>query len=101
LVPAPFSTLSEGTCPFAFPIELDNPKIFLESLSQKGVLGLLFWINAHPSLPIDNFPRSRVLRERMFALPVHQELTKTDLKKIVDAVTESRVNFSKVEYSSV
>lgn len=89
MVPKPFSELPEGACPFAFPIEVYNAGEFLERLRHKGILGLLFWKNPHPSLPVDNFPRSKALRERVLALPVHQELTSEDLKLIVESVKES------------
>lgn len=88
LVPAAFLSLPEGACPFAFPIEVSNPKLFLDSLHRRGVLGLLFWLNPHPSLPVDDFPRSRALRERVLALPVHQELRMADLIMIVRAVQQ-------------
>ncbi|OKL39550.1 hypothetical protein A3841_00965 [Pontibacter flavimaris] len=90
MVPRQFVYLPDGACPFAFPIEVENARPFLERLRQKGVLGLLFWINPHPTLPVEEFPRSRFLRERVLALPVHQELTEYDLKRIVSAVQESR-----------
>lgn len=91
MVPVAFSTLPEGACPFAFPIEVSDPKLFLDSLRRKGILGLLFWLNPHPSLPVEDFPRSKLLRERVLALPVHQELTKVDLTMIVDAVKQCQV----------
>lgn len=94
MVPTPFSLLPEGASPFAFPIEVSEPRVFLDRLKSKGILGLLFWLNPHPSLPVEKFPRSKMLRERVLALPVHQELTETDLIKIVNAVTSSRVDRS-------
>lgn len=92
MVPGPFSTLPDGACPFAFPLEVNEPKLFLENLRREGVLGLLFWLNPHPSLPVSDFPRSKALREKVVALPVHQELTLKDLIKIVHAVHKCREN---------
>ncbi len=90
MVPSQFARLPSGACPFAFPLEVQDARLFLERLHRKGVLGLLFWINPHPSLPVDDFPRSRFLRERVLALPVHQELTEQDMRRIVRAVHECR-----------
>ncbi|WP_276499745.1 DegT/DnrJ/EryC1/StrS family aminotransferase [Pontibacter litorisediminis] len=101
LVPRPFSLLPEGACPFAFPIEVGDAKLFLSKLRQKGVLGLLFWINPHPSLPVEEFPRSRALRENLLALPVHQELTKNNLFMIVNAVRECLESKSEIVVSAV
>ncbi|HEY4652172.1 MAG TPA: DegT/DnrJ/EryC1/StrS family aminotransferase [Pontibacter sp.] len=89
IVPFPFSVVPEGACPFAFPIEVRQSKNFLRRLQTRGVIGLLFWLNPHPSLPVENFPKSKALREHMLALPVHQELTRADLIQIVNAVKES------------
>lgn len=86
LVPHAFSSLPEGACPFAFPIESDDADAVLQRMRRYGVEGLLFWRNAHPSLPVDEFPVSRALRARVFAVPVHQELTQSELEQIADAV---------------
>lgn len=90
MVPAPFTYLPEGASPFAFPVEVNEPREFLAKLRLRGVMGLLFWLNPHPSLPVENFPRSKSLREGVIALPVHQELTFENLQQIVDAVKEVR-----------
>jgi dTDP-4-amino-4,6-dideoxygalactose transaminase len=89
LVPLPFAILPDGACPFGFPVMVNEPRAFLKRLHAYGVVGLLFWINPHPSLPVADFPRSRVLREGVIALPVHQELTRSELQQIVDAVRRS------------
>jgi dTDP-4-amino-4,6-dideoxygalactose transaminase len=86
LVPAPFVSLPEGASPFAFPIEVENGRPFLKRLHRYGVLGELFWLYPHPSLPVHDFPRSKALRDRIVALPVHQELTSPELQQIVEAV---------------
>lgn len=88
IVPQPFRSLPEGACPFAFPLELDQPGEFLEQMRKKGVMGLLFWINPHPSLPVERFPRSKQLREKVLALPVHQELDQSELEQIIKSTKE-------------
>jgi dTDP-4-amino-4,6-dideoxygalactose transaminase len=90
MVPRPFAALSEGACPFAFPVESSDAPAFLERLRHRGVEGTLFWLYPHPSLPVADFPRSRALRERVLALPVHQELARVELQHIVDAVCDCR-----------
>lgn len=92
MVPYPFALLPEGASPFAFPVEVKDPREFLARLRRRGVVGLLFWLNPHPSLPVADFPKSKLLREGMLALPVHQELTLEDLQQIVDAVQASRTD---------
>lgn len=89
LVPAPFAILPEGACPFAFPVQVDNAKLFLERLHKYGVAGILFWLYPHPSLPVQNFPKSEAFREHVIALPVHQELNFVELRQIVKAVAKA------------
>jgi len=86
LVPRPFAKLPEGACPFAFPVEVNEAPSVLKKLRRYGVEGILFWRNAHPSLPVQDFPISMSFRNRVFAIPVHQELTPSELNQIADAV---------------
>jgi dTDP-4-amino-4,6-dideoxygalactose transaminase len=89
LVPRPFVELPEGACPFAFPVEVTNADEVLGQLRRYGVVGILFWRNPHPSLPVMDFPVSRAFRNRVFAIPVHQELTRSELQQIVEAVLKA------------
>jgi dTDP-4-amino-4,6-dideoxygalactose transaminase len=95
LVPLPFRTLRGGESPFAFPIEAENPRGFLKSLRKRGIEGLLFWFFPHPSLPVEDFPKSKLRRDHILAVPVHQELTKAHLEHIVDAVLETQSKLAK------
>ena len=65
---------------------MDDAHEVLIRLRRLGVEGILFWRNAHPSLPVMDFPVSMVYRSRVFAVPVHQELTPSELQQIVEAV---------------
>jgi hypothetical protein len=89
LVPPPFVTLPQGASPFAFPIESDDADAVLKKLRRYGIDGLLFWRNAHPSLPANKFPLSMAFRNRVFAVPVHQELTQSELFQISEALHKS------------
>ena len=86
LVPAPFATLPDGACPFAFPVESDDGSRFVDELEGHGVKAVLLWKHPHPSLPADGFPEAKRLRESVVALPVHQGLTSRDLRYLVKAV---------------
>jgi dTDP-4-amino-4,6-dideoxygalactose transaminase len=94
LVPVAFALLADGACPLVFPIEVNDPKAFLKKLSRHGVVGGRLWPTPHPSLPVADFPGSRALRERLVGLPVHQELTLSELQQIVDAVHQSLIRQS-------
>lgn len=91
LVPRPFRKLPAGASPFAFPIESNDADGVLKKLRRYGIEGLLFWRNAHPSLPVNKFPVSMAFRNRVFAVPVHQELTQSELFQISEAVNRSTI----------
>jgi dTDP-4-amino-4,6-dideoxygalactose transaminase len=87
LVAAPFRTLPEGACPLVFPVDVPAPA-FVERLDRFGVAGGPLWPNPHPSLPVDRFPEAARLRERLVGLPVHHELSRAALDRIVDAASD-------------
>ena len=85
MVAAPFARISAGTSPFVFPIVAADKRGLLSRLGARGIRALDLWSVPHPSLPVDEFPAARELRERIVGLPVHQELTAADLRRIAAA----------------
>ena len=92
LVPDRFPTLTEGACPFAFPIQFDRKMALLELLMQHGVARSNFWPISHPALPGGGFPQAEKLRKSIIALPVHQELGRRELELIVEVTLNSIKN---------
>lgn len=95
LVPRPFLNLPEGASPFVFPVEANDADEVLKKMRRFGVEGLLFWRNPHPSLPVNDFPNSKAFRNRVFGVPVHQELTRSELMQISEALHKSTIENSK------
>ena len=85
-VPAPFGRVAAGASPFAFPLYAERKAELRERLARKGISAIDFWSIPHPALPTERFPRARELRERLLALPVHQELALRDVERIPKAV---------------
>lgn len=85
-VPAPFGRLPEGASPFALPVQADDKADLLARLKEHGISPLDFWAFPHPALPVERFPQVDRLRSRIVGLPVHQELRRGDLERIVTAV---------------
>ncbi|MDH3307392.1 MAG: aminotransferase class V-fold PLP-dependent enzyme [Acidimicrobiia bacterium] len=85
-VPVGFSELPDGASPFAFPIQSADGEALADQLIGHGVKALLLWKNPHPSLPIEEFPVARHLRDTVIALGVHQELTRRELQLMADVV---------------
>jgi dTDP-4-amino-4,6-dideoxygalactose transaminase len=84
-VPAPFAVLSEGASPFAFLLERSNRDDAIRHFREHGVGAYPFWLAFHPVTPAKSFPQIVARRERGIALPVHQELTKAAVTRIVEA----------------
>lgn len=81
-----FPPLPAGASPFAFPVEVDHKRDVVATLANRGIVGTQLWMVPHPSLPVARHPGAAALRERLVALPVHQELRRQDLDRIADAV---------------
>jgi dTDP-4-amino-4,6-dideoxygalactose transaminase len=86
----PFDRVPEGASPFAFPIHTTDKQTVLERLDRSGISALDFWSVAHPSLPRDGFPEANARRATTIGLPVHQELSLSDLERIISAVRGER-----------
>lgn len=87
-VPAPFDRVQPGSCPFATPILTEDKPGLLGHLATRGVAAEDLWTVPHPLLPVDDFPAAAARRASMVGLPVHQELTESDLEHIAAAARE-------------
>ncbi len=88
-VAKPFARLSDGACPWAFMIDADDKRGFMDRLLRHRIRALDFWSEPHPSLPAERFPRACSLRDRLVGLPVHQELRERDLARLGPAVRDA------------
>lgn len=83
----PHRELPSSVCPLFFPIILDSSetreKIYT-TLKSRGVITYPWWDRFHPHVPWDDFPEAVYLKQRLFGLPIHQDLT----LKHLDRVTE-------------
>jgi dTDP-4-amino-4,6-dideoxygalactose transaminase len=82
---APYGRLPEGASPFVMPVTAANKGELLARLRERGVFALDLWSMPHPSLPAEGFPRAAERRATTLGLPVHQELRRADLDRIIAA----------------
>ena len=85
-VPAPFGDLPAGASPFAFPLATERKHELIDRLGRAGVRALDFWSIPHPVLPVAEFPAAAKRRATTVGLPVHQELRRGDIERLVRAV---------------
>lgn len=90
-VPEPFGSVPAGASPFAFPVVTDDKRGLLQRMAAAGVSAVDLWSEPHPALPAAGFPEAASRRQRIVALPVHQELRPEDLERIADAAVRDRV----------
>jgi DegT/DnrJ/EryC1/StrS aminotransferase family len=89
LVPRPFDALAPGASPFAFPIDVDDKPAVLRRLAAAGIVALDLWGMPHPALPEELFADAARRRSRTLALPVHQELRASDLRRIARVTADA------------
>lgn len=84
----PFDRLSEGACPYMFPLTVDERDAVIMRLRHSGVHAVPHWPISHPSCPPGRFPEADERRATTVGLPVHQELRRRDLAYIASAAEE-------------
>ena len=85
LVPRPFGELTDGACPWFFPVWTDDKPGLIAHLADNGIGAMDFWSTPHPALDLSAFPDAAARRASTVALPVHQELKGDDLERIARA----------------
>lgn len=82
----PFTSLPDGVCPLFFPLLVkgDGTREYLyQSLKQEGIASHTWWPVFHPAVPWVEFPEARALKERLFGIPIHQDITFEHLDRVV------------------
>jgi len=83
----PFRHLPSGVCPLFFPIILDNGRVrqtLYESLKRAGIITHPWWHRFHPHVPWTDYPDAVYLKERLFGLPIHQDLSLRHLDVVME-----------------
>lgn len=78
--------LEDGICPLVMPILVDNSQCCASYLQRVGISATAWWWGFHKALDYSEFTQSRILKSRVVALPIHQELNERHLKYVVAAV---------------
>lgn len=84
----PFGELPAGVCPLFFPIIIESAEKrerLYAVLKKKGIVTHPWWNRFHPDVPWDQFPDAVYLKQRLFGLPIHQDLTFKHLDCIINA----------------
>ena len=74
-----YKRLPDGVCPNGFPILVQNRDEVRRLLYRKGIALRTFWDVLPKELPLNRFPASKMLRDRILILPVPQDVSKEEL----------------------
>lgn len=83
-LPAP--VLPEGICPLFFPLIVEGREKREElymSLKGAGITSHPWWDTFHPSVPWNEFPEAAYLKDRLFGLPIHQDIQPGHLERML------------------
>jgi perosamine synthetase len=89
-VALPFPELTDGACPLFFPVLVPDKVGFQQDLDRLDVQSVNLWNASHPSCPPELAEEVAHWRRDCLELPIHQELSATDIDRVADAVLAVR-----------
>jgi dTDP-4-amino-4,6-dideoxygalactose transaminase len=82
-----FNQISDSVCPLFFPIKVRNSEKTAQELRRsQGIFVQPFWSNLHEYVNWDIYPEAKVLKQTTLVLPVHTQLDKSLLIKLLKHV---------------
>ena len=89
----PFDGLPEGVCPLFFPIITKNKEVRRElyrKLGSRGIVTHPWWDRFREEVPWERFPDAVYLKERVFGLPIHQDLGTREMDRVIEEFDAAR-----------
>lgn len=88
-----FPDLPAGVCPLSLPLLVPDRDSFVRELQARGIAALPWWAGYHlEGLDWSRFPEAARLKRHILSLPVHQNLSDSQLKYVAETVTRLREN---------
>lgn len=84
----PLPELGEHTCPLFLPVLVDRRADVFRHLARERIYAAVWWDQRHPSVEWPAFPEAVDLKERVLALPVHQDLGDPQLERMLEVLRE-------------
>jgi dTDP-4-amino-4,6-dideoxygalactose transaminase len=81
--------LPKGVCPLFFPLLVESRQereVIYEALKNMGITSHPWWKTFHPAVNWDEFPDAVYLKECLLGLPIHQDITRHHLDRIVNVL---------------
>lgn len=78
-----FKILPEEVCPLYYPIIIQNRDNICQELNKLSIYAISWWSGYHPRIYWDKYPDACFLKNNTLVLPVHQDLSKSNITHIV------------------
>lgn len=85
-VPVLREELGGGVCPLFFPLLVPDKRSTARALWERGITAVEFWNSGDPEATRDAFPEAHFLRDHVLELPIHQDITPSQLEYMADQV---------------
>jgi dTDP-4-amino-4,6-dideoxygalactose transaminase len=79
-----FSKLPAGVCPLVFPIIVSKRDEVCAMLNQQAIDATAWWAGYYNGLDWAKYPDACFLKNNLIALPIHQDLSLSDLDFIAE-----------------
>jgi perosamine synthetase len=83
-----YPNLPENTCPWVFPLLVNEVKDLHLALRERGIPATTWSGVIHASLPLEQFPNAHFLYKNLVFLPIHQSMDERDLAAMTDIIGE-------------
>ncbi len=81
-----FKELPDGCCPLYFPLIVNNPAKIVAALQLNDIESFNWWQHMHPAVDWHQFPVAHSMKQRIVALPTHQKMSTSQVKKAAACV---------------
>jgi dTDP-4-amino-4,6-dideoxygalactose transaminase len=86
-IEAIYKELPEGVCPLFFPIIVEKAASVQQEMMRRGYQIIRWWNIFHPDVDWHNLLKAKYLKTKILALPIHQDLNKDRLSKMLKCLS--------------
>jgi dTDP-4-amino-4,6-dideoxygalactose transaminase len=86
--PPLFTALPAGVAPLCYPMLVADNRAFASALVERGIEGVDFWREGHPSCDTGRFPDVARLRRSLVEIPCHQDIDEPTLARMVSVIRD-------------
>ncbi|MBM3249737.1 MAG: hypothetical protein FJZ09_02690 [Candidatus Omnitrophica bacterium] len=84
-----FPGLPAGSCPQFFPILVNDRKEVFDKLIRLGIEAIIWPGQEGVSVPVDNYPQTKIFNENLLLLPVNHSLTRKHMEYIAEGLNKA------------